>query len=144
AELRHRTAALRPAFRAPLQPMPSEMFEHMDYGAHVADSIEIQFTGDDLAARHFRHEFIDLLHDPAGTEKPRTRAHDGYLREALRGRPAVDVHEKVARLGRMALHFEAVREMVDNAIGYVDLQRRQAVGGGNSEHHRFQKFPRQR
>jgi hypothetical protein len=29
----------------------------------------------------------------------------------------------------MALHFEAVREkMVDNAIGYVDLQGWQAVG----------------
>jgi hypothetical protein len=75
--------------------MPSEMFEHMDYGAHSPIPSRFSSLGTISPARHFRHEFIDLLHDPAGAEKPRTRAHDGYLRVKRSGAvPAVDCPRK--------------------------------------------------
>ena len=44
----------------------------------------------------------------------------------------------------MALQFEAIGQVVDDAISDIHFEGRQAVGGGYGQHHGLEEFARQR
>jgi len=128
--------AFRAPFRPPLPTVPSEMLENMDYCPHIVDRFQVHILGLDFTGRDLGDKLVDMLHDPAGTEKPRARAHYRNRGIALRGRPSIEVDEKIASLGWMSLQFEAIRQVLDDAKGNIDFQRWQAVSGGDCQHHR--------
>src|SRR3954471_10049398 len=116
------------------------MLEHMDHCPHVIDRLQVDVLGHDFAGCYFWDKLVDLLHDPARTEKTRARAHYRDRGIALRRRPSIDVDEKIASLGWMPLQFKAIREVLDDAKRNIHFNCRQTVGGGDSQHHRPEKL----